>query len=122
MSYFIVVFNIIVSLITFNILRTEWSPMWSGVCNHTSGLKKSDQQDIIFYATFFNGVVYSLKDEYYFVLFQLLDVAATDLLNKSSGSPATTPLHLVVSFLCHSFIFEILCDYPSIYSSMWIRR
>jgi len=35
------------------------------------------------------------------MLFQLLDVAATDLLNKSSGSPATTPLHLVVScFLC----------------------
>ena len=57
------------------------------------------------YVTCFNGVVYSLKDEYYFVLFQLLDVAATDLLNKSSGSPATTPLHLVVSFLCHSFIF-----------------
>lgn len=40
-----------------------------------------------------------------FVLFQLLDVAATDLLNKSSGSPATTPLHLVVSsFLCDHFI------------------
>lgn len=58
--------------------------------------------------------MYILKDEYYFVLFQLLDVAATDLLNKSSGSPATTPLHLVVSFLCHSFIFEILCNDPYI--------
>ena len=39
-----------------------------------------------------------------FTLFQLLDVAATDLLNKNSGSPATTPLHLVVScFLCIHF-------------------
>lgn len=27
----------------------------------------------------------------------MLDVAATDLLNKSFGSPAATPLHLVVS-------------------------
>ena len=33
----------------------------------------------------------------YFVCFQLLDVAATDLLNKSTGSPSATPLHLVVS-------------------------
>ena len=44
-----------------------------------------------------------------FILFQLLDVAATDLLNKSSGSPATTPLHLVVSwFPCDHFILLTL--------------